>query len=291
MTMLERYKSVQDHEEHLYDWFRGLFLKERMLSAEMMELMLEAVEATANTRVDDQLLNVEEVEDLKQSADMLVAVRMFNDFEAAKLLILHGLPDQTYGLMRDAVECMMMMHLFHHDPERAKRWLTSLKEYSPGIVKSRLQELDVELLEYDLYGTLSTLAHLNLLGSLATVAEVKVGESGVFRQHHFGGFRNEKWAARQFQFLLLLQYLALATVFARTYGAYINDLGDWVQRVHRLLPNLQELNVPINEEDSPDNATKYADPRLQEFITKRLRLKFEPYAPRTVGETLREENA
>ena len=140
--MGERYDSIKKFEEKLSERLKRTFLKERILFERMSELVLEATEPLAAYWKDDSE---------GQPAVMLLNSRMFNDFEAAKCLLMWGLPEQAVMPMRDTIECMMLMRLFEHKPELARRWVTNLAEYSPGNVNAELKKLGVDAPEYRLY--------------------------------------------------------------------------------------------------------------------------------------------
>lgn len=235
--MGERYDSIVQFEEKLHQWTKGLFLEERLIFAEMAELMLEPIESLPPV--------TEGEEGDKKSALLMLISRLFNDLESAKLLVLTGLCEQAYMPLRDSIECMMLIRLFNADHKRAIRWMTRLAEYSPGDANKRLRELGIAAPEYALYGSLSSLGHANLLGSLTHVEEVDLGDRNVIRVYHFGGFGNPKWISLHLQWALIHMFFALAEPLAQVYWSYLPNRHDWYEDVMALIPRLQKCGANI----------------------------------------------
>jgi hypothetical protein len=235
--MGERYDRVVEFEENLHQWAKGLFLEERMIFKEMAELMLKPIE---------YLPPVTEGEDgEKKSALLMLISRLFNDLESAKLLALTGLCEQAYMPLRDSIECMMLVRLFNVDDKRAIRWMKRPAQYSPGDAHKRLRELNTDAPEYGFYGSLSTLSHANLLGSLTHVEEVDLGDRNVIRRYHFGGFGNLKWISLHLQWALIHMLFALSDPLAQVYWPYLPNPHDWYEDVMALIPRLQNCGANI----------------------------------------------
>jgi len=165
--MGEEYQEIEEVEIKISEWLKGVFLKERLLFAEMLELVLESFKPLGGRRKET---------DEGELALATLATRMFNDAEGAKQLLLWGLPDQAQPLIRDIIECTLLFRLFLHKPKTARKWLINLAEYQPGAVNAKLLELGVHAKEYAWYGLLSHGGHSNLLASLSHAQEMNVGE-------------------------------------------------------------------------------------------------------------------
>jgi len=144
--MGEEYEEIEKVETKISEWLKGVFLKERLLFAGMLELILESFKPLGGRRKDTAE---------GELALATLATRMFNDAEGAKQLLLWGLPDQAQPLIRDIIECMLLFRLFLQKPKTAKKWLINLAEYQPGAVNAKLLELGVHAKEYAWYGLLS----------------------------------------------------------------------------------------------------------------------------------------
>ena len=97
------YPKIEEVEAKIFEWHKGVFLKERLLFAGMIELILESFKPLSGRRKET---------DEGELAMSTLATRMFNDAEGAKQLLLWGLPDQAQPLTRDIIECMMLFRLF-----------------------------------------------------------------------------------------------------------------------------------------------------------------------------------
>ena len=260
--MGETYDAVVNFEERLHQWTKGLFLEERMIFAEMAELLFEPLEYFP------RLLKGEEA-DRKSVIPMLIS-RLFNDFEAAKLLILNGLCEQAYMPLRDGLECMGLIRLFDADGELALRWVTKLAEYHPNDVRRRLEELDVDAPEFAFYGFMSTLSHANVLGSVTHVQERDVGNQTLLRTYHFGGYANEKWIGMQLQALLIQMLFALAGPLTQIYKQYVPNIQEWHDKVVALVPRLQKcgIDIGIDWEDMSEEGEDELHPRVKKAILK-----------------------
>lgn len=261
------YPRIEEVEAEISEWHKGVFLKERLLFAEMLELVLESFKPLSGYR---------ENTDEGELAMATMATRVFNDAEGAKQLLLWGLPDQAQPLIRDMIECMMLFRLFLRKSRMAKRWLMNLKEYHPKAVNAELSGLGVHAREYAWYGLLSHQGHSNLLASLSHTQEMDVGEQGMLRQFHFGGARTaETERCIQWGFLTLfsLLYVALNEPLAELYGGRSESavFGRWGARVNDLKPKLLELLSEVT--DKPASGTSKADHTLLELTKKKLRLR------------------
>lgn len=259
------YPKIEKIEAKIYEWHRGGFLKERLLFAGMLELVLESFKPLSGRRKDT---------DEGELALATLATRMFNDAEGAKQLFLWGLPDQAQPLIRDVIECMLLFRLFLRKPKTAKRWLINLKEYQPKDVNAKLLELGVHAKEYAWYGLLSHEGHANLLASLSHTQEMDVGEQGMLRQFHFGSARTaetERCIQRGFLMLFSLLHIALNEPLAELYyGRSESDVFDrWGAKVGDLKPKLLDLLSEVA--DKPIPGTSKVDHALQELTYKKMR--------------------
>jgi len=274
--MGEEYEEIEKVETKISEWLKGVFLKERLLFAEMLELILESFKPLGGRRKDTAE---------GELALVTLATRMFNDAEGAKQLLLWGLPDQAQPLIRDIIECMLLFRLFLQKPKTAKKWLINLAEYQPGAVNAKLLELGVHAKEYAWYGLLSHEGHSNLLASLSHVQEMDVGEQGMLRQFHFGSARTaetEYCIQQGFLTLFFLLYIALKEPLAKLYyGCSESDVfSRWYAKVDDLQPKLVELVSEITEK--PAFGTSEVDHTIQELAKKKMR--FEEFKRRLTGD-------
>ena len=261
------YPKIEEDEAKIFEWHKGVFLKERLLFAGMIELILESFKPLNGRRKET---------DEGELAMSTLATRMFNDAEGAKQLLLWGLPDQAQPLIRDIIECTMQFRLFLRKPKMAKKWLIDLAEYKPKDVNAKLLELGVHAKEYAWYGPLSHQGHSNLLASLSHTQETDVGEQGMLRQFHFGSARTaetERLIQWAFASLFFLLDVALNEPLAELYyGRSESDVfGRWRAKVKDLQPKLLELFSEIAEK--PAFGTSKVDHPLWELTKKKLRLK------------------
>lgn len=265
--MGEEYERIEKVEAEISEWLKGVFLKERVLFAGLLELILESFKPLGGRRKDtgeDEL------------ALLTLATRTFNDAEGAKQLLLWGLPDQAQPLIRDVIECMLLFRLFLRKPKTAKKWLRSLTEYQPGDVHAKLLELGVHAKEYAWYGLLSHQGHSNFLASLSHTQEMDVGEQGMLRRFHYGSARTpetERLIQWGFLMLFFLLYIALNEPLAELYYARSEPdvFSRWSAKVNSFQPKLLELFSEIAEK--PALGTSKVDHPLWELTKKKLRLK------------------
>jgi len=260
------YPKIEEVEAKISEWHKGVFLKERLLFAGMIELVLESFKPLSGRRKET---------DEGELAMSTLATRMFNDAEGAKQLLLWGLPDQAQPLIRDIIECTMLFRLFLRKPKMAKKWLINLAEYQPKDVNAKLLELGVHAKEYAWYGLLSHQGHSNLLASLSHTQETDVGEQGMLCQFHFGSARTpETEYCIQVGFLMLfsLLHIALNEPLAELYyGRSESDVSSrWCAKVNYLKPKLLELFSEVTEK--PASGTSKAGHALWERTKKKLRL-------------------
>jgi len=69
------YPKIEEVEAKIYKWHKGVFLKERLLFARMIELVLESFKPLSGRRKET---------DECELALATLATRMFNDAEGAK---------------------------------------------------------------------------------------------------------------------------------------------------------------------------------------------------------------
>ncbi len=261
------YPRIEEFEAENFEWHKSVFLKERLLFTEMIELILESFKPLGGRRKEA---------DEGALAMSTLATRMFNDAEGAKLLLLWGLPDQAQPLIRDVIECTMLFRLFLREPKMAKRWLMNLAEYHPKDANAILRKFGVLAKEYAWYGLLSHRGHSNLLASLSHTEETDVGEQGMLYEFHFGGARTpETEYLIQVGFLMLFSLLSIALnepLAELYYGRSESDVSSrWGAKLADLKPKLLELFSEVTEKPASD--TSKADHTLWELTKKKLRLK------------------
>lgn len=242
--MGERYDRIVEFEDKLHQWTKGLFLEERMIFAEMAELMLYPLEQFPDSSKGK--------DGEKKSVVLMLISRLFNDLEAAKLLILNGYCEQAYMPLRDTIECTMLLRLFQVDEKRALRWVTRAAEYSPRLVRERLDELGIKVPEHAFYPFWSSVAHANLLGCVTKVRETELGEGTLLRTYHFGGYANERWIGLQLNLALLQMLLALVGPLTEIYSEFFSDVVAWHKKVMETVPRLRKCGLGVGiEYDKP----------------------------------------
>jgi hypothetical protein len=221
------------------------------------------------------------------SSTKTILVRLFNDFEAVKILALRGLPDQAYGSLRDSAECMMLCRLFTVEPKSALRWLSHLKEYSPGTVHARLSALGVATPEYAMYGYLSGRSHANLAGSIAAVSETDHGGGLISTHWGVGGFDNPIFIRLMLFQLCLFQLFAMVDPLRMLFDPHLaEDADEWkaairegIERMRTLVPEVdgepvvrsRDLKVALDKIDSKVDDFKR---KLLEAMKKALGAEF-----------------
>jgi hypothetical protein len=263
--MSDEYETIEKVGNEIFEWYKGVLLKERLLYSEMIELLLEAIKPLGGYRKDtvyDEL------------SLLTVSTRLFNDAEGAKGLLLRGLPSQAKIVIRDIIECTMLFRLFLRNPEVAKRWLMQLKEYQLGDVNTKLTEMGIEAREYTFYGMLSHAGHSNLLASLSSVQEEEVKE-GMLRTFHCGSSRTPEtvyFVQHDFIILFFLLHLSLVEPLAEYYFQHSDTEGFsmWAEKVNSLLPKLVELS---HEGATTTIAGKeQLNQKLYELVVEKMRL-------------------
>jgi len=177
------YADIKSYESSLHTHISEHFSERLSLFDEIMEVYLEPL---------DEVCGYWHYKEEKSPTILLLA-RMFNDFESAKLLLLHGQPEQAMMPTRDIIESMMLLRLFGSDSKLALRWMKDLKEYHPAKVKERLGELKILCPEHAFYQSLSQLAHVNLLSVAHRATEKKQSSNLIVQSYHFGGINNPTW--------------------------------------------------------------------------------------------------
>jgi hypothetical protein len=211
-----------------------------------------------------------------QSSTKTIVVRLFNDFEAVKILALRELPDQAYGSLRDSVECMMLCRLFAVDPTSAIRWLSHLKEYSPGTVNARLLDLGVAAPEYAMYGWLSGRSHANLAGSIAAISETDHGGGLISTHWGVGGFDHPIFIRLMLFQLCLYQLFAMVAPLSMLFSPHLaQDADAWKAAFHEAIERLRKLvpevdGEPIVRSRDLKVALDKSDSKLDKFKSKLL---------------------
>jgi len=263
--MSDEYEKIENFGSEIYEWYKGMLLKERLLYSEMIELLLESIKPLEGYRKDtvyDEL------------SLLTVSTRLFNDAEGAKGLLLRGLPSQANIVIRDIIECTMLFRLFLKNPEIAKRWLMALKEYRLGDVDAKLLEMSVGAREYAFYGILSHEGHSNLLASISNVQEEEVKE-GMRRTFHFGSSRTLEtifFVQQGFLTLFFLLHISLIEPFAEFYSQHsdTDSFAIWATKVDNLFPKLEEFVAEITKKKSEGETQ--VDKHIYELVKKKMRV-------------------
>lgn len=263
--MGDEYEKIENFSSEIYEWYKGMLLKERLLCSEMVELLIESVKPLGGYSKDTSY---------KDMALLILATRLFNDAEGAKHLLLRGLPSQTQMIIRDIIECTMLFRMFLKKPEVAKRWLMELKEYQPGDVNAKLLEMSVDAKEYAFYGLLSHEGHSNLLASLSNVQEGEV-EEGMLRVYHFGSSRTPEtiyFVQQGFLTLLFLLHISLIEPLAEYYSQHsdTDTFTSWAEKINNLFPKLEALVAEKTTQSSKGKSQ--VDQHILELVEKKMRI-------------------
>ncbi len=263
--MGDEYEKIENTASKIYEWYKGMLLKERLLCGEMIELLLESVKPLAGYRKDTVY---------NELALLTLATRLVNDAEGAKHLLLLGIPDQAQIVIRDIIECTMLFRLFLKNPELAKRWLMESKEYQLGDVDAKLLDMGVHAREYAFYGVLSHEGHANLLASISNIQEEEVKE-GMVRTFHFGSSTTPStifFVQQGFLTVFFLLYLSLIEPLAEFYSQHsdIDSFTIWAEKVNGLSPKLEALVAEINTKNSEGETQ--VDKHIYELVKKKMRV-------------------
>lgn len=264
--MADEYKTIEEVSNEVFEWYKGVMLKERLLYSEMIELLLEAIKPLGGYRKDtvyDEL------------SLLTVSTRLFNDAEGVKGLLLRGLPSQAKIVIRDIIECTMLFRLFLKNPEVAERWLMKLKEYQLGDVNTMLTKMGIEAREYAFYGMLSHEGHSNLLASLSSVQEKEIKE-GMLRTFHYGSSRTPEtmyFVQHGFLILFFLLHISLIEPLAEYYSQHsdTDSFSTWAEKVNSQIPELLELSHEFRTKTIAENAQ--FDQESYKLVEKKMRLK------------------
>ena len=260
------YDNIEKVGSEFYEWYKGMLLKERLLHGEMIELLLDSVGPLGGYRKDTAY---------NELALLTLSTRLFNDVEAAKHLLLRGLPSQAQIVIRDIIECTMLFRLFLKNPEFAKRWLMEAREYHLRDVNAMLLEMSVDAREYAFYGLLSHGGHSNLLASLSSVQEEEVTE-GMLRTYHFGSSRTPEtlfFVQQGFIMMFFLLHISLIEPLAEYYSQYVDtdSFTTWAKKVNNLFPKLEALVAEIHTKNSKEEVQ--VDQHIYKLVEKKMRVK------------------
>ncbi len=264
--MVYNYKEIEKFGDELFEWYKGMLLKERILHGEVVEMILESVSPLGEFSKDT---------DYRKLALLTLATRLFNDAEGVKNLLLRGLPSQAQIIVRDIIECIMLFRLFMNNAEFAKRWMMHLVEFQPGDVNAKLLGMGINAREYAFYGLLSHEGHANFLASLSNVQEEEV-EEGMRRTFHFGSSRTRStifFVQQSFLDLFFLLHLLLTEPLAEYYSQNSETVVymAWAKKVDKLVSQMEDLvNKPMI--GSIEEMTEL-DQHVKELVEKKMRIK------------------
>ncbi len=265
--MGDEYEKLENVGSEIYEWYKGMLLKERLLYGEMIELLLESVKPLEGYRKDTVY---------NELALLTLVTRLLNDAEGAKHLLLRGLPSQAQIVIRDIIECSMLFRLFLKNPKVAKRWLMELKEYQVGDVYAKLLEMSVDAREYAFYGVLSHEGHSNLLASISNVQEEEVEGLGMLRTFHFGSSRIPStilFVQQGFVTMLFLLHISLIEPLAEYYYQHsgTESFTVWSEKVNGLVPKLVSFVAEIGTKSG--EGVSGGDQHMLELVEKKMRMK------------------
>lgn len=213
--------------------------------------------------------NLTHYKDDERDSLMFVLVRMFNDYESSRLMLLNGLPEQATMPMRDAIECMMLFRLFSKDSKYALRWVESFKEYNAPIVKTFLDELKIDCPEYAFYGMLSEMVHPNLLSVVHKLTEKEQTNNTLMRTFHFGGMNRPTWTGLIFENLLVFLLMTLLSVLPPTYSRFMKNPEEWWSRVEVVRDRFVEFGADLHFKKAEKTGK---DKIEQEKVFKKLKV-------------------
>lgn len=260
--MGKNYDEVKHYELSLQIHSYKHFDKKVALFEEMMELFLEPLDEVTSKWQSNY-------KDDERSSLMFVLVRMFNDYESSRLMLLNGLPEQAIMPMRDAIECMMLFRLFSKDSKYAFRWVEYFKEYKASIVKTFLDELEIDCPEYAFYGMLSEMVHPNLLSVASKVTEKEQTNNTLVRTFHFGGMNRPTWTEQVFNYLLVILMMTLLSAFPPTYFRFMKNPEEWGNKVLAAKDRLAEFGAHLQLEEVEKTGKDKVE---QERVFKKLKL-------------------
>jgi len=247
--MVTIYSQVKQFEEKLYDKSKDYFNNQLTVFDEMMELFLEPLKEISEGWHFKK----------EKSPEIMLISRIFNDFETSRILILHGLTEQSHMPMRDIIECSMLFRLFGCNPGLALRWMKNLKEYSPKNIKAELKKLKVDCPEYDkFYGMLSELAHPNLLSVVHNVIERKTKDKWIIQTYMFGGLNNPSWTKLVLINILSMLLFVMTEILPSAYMPNMGNPEEWQSRVIKVANKIVELGAEVQfvEKEEVDNSVK-----------------------------------
>ncbi|MFC2024577.1 hypothetical protein ACFLTJ_03290 [Chloroflexota bacterium] len=260
------YDPIKNFEYSLHIHSYKQFSEQIFVFDEMMELYLEPLEETKKYW---------HFVDSRSAAVMLLA-RIFNNCEAARLLLLNGLPEQAMMPMRDIVESMMLFRLFGVDSKLAKRWMQDLKEYHPATVKKKLDQLGIDCEEYKLYSMLSQMTHPNLLAAVMKVTEHELTHDVLVRTYNFGGMNKPSWIRSIFISLLILMLMTLMFVLPPAYFPKMKNPNEWWDKVITIKDHLVRLGADIQISEVKKTGK---DRAVQEQVFNRLKVDYINFKP------------
>ena len=264
--MVYNYKDIEKFGDETFEWYKGMFLKERILHGEIMELLLESI---------TPLQKSSKTTDYRALALLTLATRLFNDAEAVKDVLLRGLPSQAQMITRDTIECIMLFRLFLNNAELAKRWMMRSIEYQAGTVNTELLRMGVKAKEYAFYGILSHEGHANFLASISNVQE-ESSEEGTRRTFHFGSSKIQSviyFVHHGFLDLFFLLHILLTEPLAEYYSqqSEVVVYTEWSKRVDNLIPKMESL---VTEATWKSNeGISEPDDYIKELVAQKLRVK------------------
>jgi hypothetical protein len=256
------YDEIKQFELSLQIHSYKYFDKQVALFEEMMELFLEPLdEVTSNWQ--------SHYKDDERSSLMFVLVRMFNDYESSRLMLLNGFPEQAVMPMRDAIECTMLFRLFSKESKYALRWVEYFKEYKASIVKTFLDELEVDCPEYAFYGMFSEMVHPNLLSVASKVTEKEQTGNTLIRTFHFGGMNRPTWTEQVFNHLLALLLMTLLSVLLPIYARFMKNPEEWQKKVLAAKDRLVKFGAHLHIEKVEKTGKAKAE---EERVFKKFKL-------------------
>jgi len=261
-----KYSEIEKFGDELMEWYKGMFLKERLLHGEIMELILEAVLPLQEPTKDT---------DFRKLALLTLATRIFDDAEGIKSNLLRGLPNQAQMVLRDIVECIMLFRLFINNPEFAKRWMMRSVELQPGSINAELLKIGVHAREYAFYGLLSHEGHANFLASISKVQEEEVVE-GMRSTFHFGSSRTPEtmfFVRHCFLDMFFLLHILLIEPLSEYYfhNSERTVYMEWAKKVNKLLPRLEDL---VNDKTIKGiEGTGELEQHIKDLVEDKMRLK------------------
>ena len=203
-----------------------------------------------------------------RTAPLLLIRRLIDDFEAARILALHGLYDMAFMPLRDAVEACLLVRFFVAKPERGLRWARSAKEYSVKVVIAELKTNAPP--EGHLWDPLSYLAHANCLPTVMAMKDTDVEPLRV-RSFLAGGRADPRHLELVMHALLGEMFCALDALRDACGIVMGEQFSEWWIGA---CANAQKVSAVLSQYDAPNQRDRMAlkEEQLMQSLRRRMNI-------------------